>query len=59
MIVLGGSRAKLESAFQQVEFVGNTPDNPYALEKDLAVSICRGSKFGRIEQFWLTIKKWR
>jgi hypothetical protein len=59
MIVLGGSRAKLESAFQQVEFVGNTPDNPYALEKDLAVSICRGSKFGRIEQFWPTIKKWR
>jgi len=30
---------RLEELFNHVEFVGNSPDNPYALEKNLAVYI--------------------
>jgi 4-amino-4-deoxy-L-arabinose transferase-like glycosyltransferase len=59
MIVLDDSREKLDTLFQQVEFVGNTPDNPYALEKNLPVFICHGSKFGSMAQLWPKIKKWR
>jgi len=59
LIVLDDSRERLETLFQQVEFVGRSPDNPYALEKDIPVFLCHGSKFGNFAQVWPRIKKWR
>ena len=60
LIVLDDSRKNLESMYNQVEFVGNSPDNPYALEKNLPVFICKGKKWpGTLAQFWLNLKKWR
>ena len=37
--VLDDRRARLEELFYDVEFVGNSPDNPYALEKDVPVFV--------------------
>jgi hypothetical protein len=60
LIVLDDSRKKLETLFNQVEFVGNSPDNPYALEKDIPVYICTGKKFsGTLTDLWPKLKKWR
>jgi hypothetical protein len=59
LIVLDDDREVLESLFQHVEFVGRSPDNPYALEKNIPVYICRGSKFGTMADLWLKVKRWR
>ncbi len=59
MIILGDRPARLKKLFNSVEFVGVSPDNPYALEKDISVYICRGAKFGRLAQLWPSLKKWR
>jgi hypothetical protein len=39
--------------------VGTSRDNPYALERELPVFICRGAKFGNLAQLWPRLKKWR
>jgi hypothetical protein len=59
MIVLGDRRERLEQLWKQVEYVGTSADNPYALEKQIAVYICRGAKFGTLAQFWPQVKRWR
>jgi hypothetical protein len=41
-----------------VEYVGSS-DNPYALERDIPVYICRGAKFGSLATLWPRLKKWR
>jgi hypothetical protein len=59
LIVLDDSREKLETLFEHVDFVGTSRDNPYALERQLPVFICRGAKFGGMAQLWPGVKKWR
>jgi hypothetical protein len=59
MIVLDDSKETLESIFEQVEYVGTSADNPYALERELPVFICRGAKFGSLAELWPKLKKWR
>jgi 4-amino-4-deoxy-L-arabinose transferase-like glycosyltransferase len=59
LIVLGDSRERLEELFEHVEYVGTSADNPYALEQEIAVYICRGPKFGSLEKVWPQLKKWR
>ncbi|MGA9979365.1 MAG: glycosyltransferase family 39 protein [Candidatus Sulfotelmatobacter sp.] len=59
MIVLDDRRARLEELWEHVEFVGTSADNPYALEKQIDVYICRGSKFGTLTQLWPQLKRWR
>jgi hypothetical protein len=59
LVVLDDSRARLEQLFEHVEFVGTSADNPYALEKQIDVYICRGAKFGTLEKVWPDLKKWR
>ena len=46
MIVLDDSKETLEQLWDNVEYVGTSADNPYALEKEIDVFICRGPKFG-------------
>ncbi len=48
LIVLDDNRERLEELFEHVEFVGTSRDNPYALERELPVFICRGAKFGTL-----------
>jgi len=59
LVVLGDKRERLEELFEHVEYVGTSADNPYALEKEIAVYICRGAKFGTLEKIWPELKKWR
>lgn len=61
MIVLDDRRENLEALWKNVEYVGTSADNPYALEKNIDVFICRGSKFGAMADLWPDprIKKWR
>lgn len=59
MIVLDDSRERLTQLFDSVQFVGNSPNNQYALETEVPVWICRGPKFGTLAQLWPQLKKWR
>ena len=59
LIVLDDSRENLERLFEQVELVGTSEDNPYALEREIPVFICRGAKFGTLADIWPRLKKWR
>jgi hypothetical protein len=58
MIVLDDRRERLEELFETVEFVGTSPDNPWALEREVPVFICHGAKFGTLEELWPHLKKW-
>jgi hypothetical protein len=59
MIVLDDRPDRLHQFFEDVQYVGTSADNPYALEKRIDVFICRGSKFGTLAQVWPQLKKWR
>jgi len=59
MIVLDDSRTRLGELWEHVEYVGTSADNPYALEKQIDVYICHGSKFGTLAQLWPQVKRWR
>ncbi len=59
MIVLDDSKETLEKLFDNVEYVGTSAENPYALEQQIPVYICRGAKFGSLEKVWPLLKKWR
>jgi hypothetical protein len=59
LIVLGDRRERLQELFQQVGFVGLSADNPWALETQISVNICRGPKFGTLNDLWPKIKRWR
>src|ERR1700730_3288680 len=52
MIVLDDEREVLERLWEQVESVGRSADNPYALEKEMPVFICKGAKFGSLTELW-------
>ena len=58
LIVIGDRKEVLAEKFEQVEYVGSS-DNPYALERNIPVFICRGAKFGSLAQIWPKLKKWR
>ena len=58
MIILDDNKKELDQLFEHVEFVG-TSDNPYALERNIPVFICKGAKFGSLSQLWPKLKKWR
>jgi hypothetical protein len=59
MIVLEDSREKLEQLWQHVDYVGTSSANPYALEQQIDVFICRGKKFDSLSGLWPHVKKWR
>jgi hypothetical protein len=59
LIVLDDRRQRLEQLWDHVEYVGTSADNPYALEKEIDVFICRGPKFGTLAQLWPQLKHWR
>lgn len=59
LIVLDDKREVLEREFERVEYVGESADNPYALEREIPVFICRGAKFGTLAEIWPRLKRWR
>jgi hypothetical protein len=59
LIVLDDKKEVLDKLFEQVEYVGTSADNPYALERRIPVFLCRGAKFGTLRDLWPKVKKWR
>ena len=59
LIILDDRRERLEELFSDVRFVGTSADNPYALERQIPVFICRGSRFGLLADVWPKLKRWR
>jgi hypothetical protein len=59
LVVLDDSRENLEQLWSNVRYVGTSEDNPYALEKNIDVFICRGPKFGTLADLWPRLKRWR
>jgi Dolichyl-phosphate-mannose-protein mannosyltransferase len=59
MIVLDDNRETLEKLWESVEYVGTSADNPYALERNIDVFICKGAKFGTLAELWPKVKRWR
>ncbi len=59
MIVLDDRRSRLEQLWTNVQYVGTSADNAYALEKEIPVFICRGAKFGTLTEVWPRLKRWR
>jgi hypothetical protein len=59
MIVLDDTKESLEKYWEHVEYVGASADNPYALEKQIDVFICKGKKFNSWAGLWPQLKKWR
>jgi asparagine N-glycosylation enzyme membrane subunit Stt3 len=59
MIVLDDRKEALERLWEHVEYVGTSADNPYALEKQIDVFLCKGAKFGTLAQLWPRVKRWR
>jgi len=59
LVVLDDRRGDLDDLFQHADDVGTAADNPYALERNIHVFICRGSKFGTLANLWPRLKRWR
>lgn len=58
VIVLDDKKEVLDQLFEQVELIG-VSDNVYSIERQTSVFLCRGAKFGTLQQLWPRIKKWR
>jgi hypothetical protein len=59
LVVLDDDEETLQSNFNYVEFVGRSANNPYALEREIPVFICKAGKHGPMSEWWPHIKKWR
>ena len=58
MIVLDDRKEVLDQLFNQVELIGIS-DNIYSIERQTPVFLCRGAKFGTLQQIWPRLKRWR
>jgi hypothetical protein len=58
LIVLGDRKEQLQELFEQVDFVGLSADNPWAMETEVSVNICRRPKFGTLSNLWPQVKHW-
>jgi hypothetical protein len=58
LTVLDDRQEVLEREFEQVQFLGRTSPNPYALEQQLTMFLVHKPKFGSLEKVWPAIKKW-
>ena len=59
MIVLDDRQATLERYWQHVEYIGTSAPNPYALEQQIPVFLCKGRKFDSWAGVWPHLKRWR
>ena len=59
MIVLDDSKEVLERYWTQVEYVGTSAPNDWALEQQIPVFLCKGKKFDSWTNVWPHLKRWR
>jgi len=58
MIVLDDRQEVLERYWNQVEYVGTSAPNEWALEQQIPVFICKGKKFDSWANVWPHLKRW-
>jgi hypothetical protein len=58
MIVLDDNQATLDKLWEHVDYVGTSAANPYALEQQIDVFICKGKKFDSLTALWPKLKRW-
>jgi hypothetical protein len=56
LIVLDDRKEVLDQEFELVEYAGKSADNPHALEREIPVFICKGTKFGSLATIWPRLK---
>jgi len=59
MIVLDDRKEVLERYWTDVEFIGRSAPNEWALEQQIPVFICKGKKFESWAGVWPHLKRWR
>ena len=59
MIVLDDRKDILQQYWNEVEYVGTSAPNEWALEQQIPVFICRGKKFDSWASVWPHLKRWR
>jgi hypothetical protein len=59
MIVLDDRKEVLERYWNRVEFVGTSAANPYGLEQQIDMFVCKGKKFDSWSKVWPHLKRWR
>jgi len=59
MIVLDDRQEVLERYWNDVEYVGTSAPNEWALEQQIPVFICKGKKFDSWANVWPHLKRWR
>jgi hypothetical protein len=59
MIVLDDRQEVLERYWRDVQLVGTSTANPYALEQQIPVFLCKGKKFDSWAIVWPHLKRWR
>ena len=59
IVVLDDDKKVLQRYWNDVEYIGTSAPNPYALEQQLDVFICRGKKFDSWAAFWPKLRRWR
>ncbi len=58
MIVVDGRTEVLERLWNEVEFVGRSAPNQWALNREIPVFICKGKKFDSMTSMWPRVKHW-
>jgi hypothetical protein len=58
LMVLGDRKERLQQLFSDVEYLGTSAVNPWALEQQINFYLCRGAKFGSLRVLWPKIKRW-
>jgi hypothetical protein len=59
MIVLDDRREVLERYWENVQLIGISAPNRYALEQQIPVFLCKGKKIESWASFWPRLKRWR
>jgi Dolichyl-phosphate-mannose-protein mannosyltransferase len=59
MIVLDDQKEVLQQYWENVDYVGTSAPDRWALEQEIPVFICRGRKFDSWAAFWPKLKRWR
>jgi Dolichyl-phosphate-mannose-protein mannosyltransferase len=59
MIVLDDREEVLQTLWRDVEYIGTSAPNPYALEQQIPVFLCKGKKFDAWANIWPRLKRWR
>jgi hypothetical protein len=59
MIVLDDRQEILQHYWEHIEYIGTSAPDPYALEQQIPVFLCKGKKFDSWTNVWPHLKRWR